>query len=430
MTDTLEWDKRADYALTELVLFILASLVIVIAITLSFALVFLNLDGNQKFISTLRPLFENVLPAAIAFTPVETEKKTAEVNIVFLGRQEREKKKRITRKWVHLYFVLLCFLIVFWAVATFSSSVLYRKSTSCTDLDVEDTDLSCFLLSNEDVPEGIQQIIDEEKGDLVPCDKVEEYIDETNSTFDLEIICYQYVLNPLAAAGIAYGAMKTIAFVIMMGLNVIFIFTKKYRDRLKGNEFPDDKILVAQAVQLFLSFMVIALIIIVIALLHAITSTKNSAFDYLRGEKFYNFSVTVLASVTIVFTLGLFPWWAFEPLEDLTQSTNLDRAIVNDRKKVTKAFHLIVHKAILHQKFSTGIASLLKMVGDIAGGQHDQRNDNSSQSNQQPQQLDGQQHQGNGNSSQSNQQPQQPEQDQQQQQPEQDRQEAGNGTTN
>lgn len=377
-SDTLEWDKRADYAHTELVLFLLTSLVIIIAITVSFALVYLNLDEDKKFISTLRPLFENVLPSAIAFTPVETAEKTAEVNIVFLGRQEREKKKRITRIWIHLYFVLLCFLIVFWAVTTFSSSVLYRKSTSCTDPDVNDTDLNCFLLSNENVPEGVQQIIDDEKGDLVPCDKVEDYIvNQLNGTrFDLEVICYQYVLNPLAAAGIAYGTMKTISFVIITGLNFIFIATKKRRDRQKDNELPKN-ILAVHVIQIVLSLMVIALLIIVIALLHAITPTRNSAFDYLRGEKFYCFSVVVLAPVTIIFTLGLFPWWAFEPLDDPTQSTDLG-AIVDDKKnfKVTNAFHLIVHKAILHQKFSTGIASLLTLVGKSDSETDVQKNGN------------------------------------------------------
>lgn len=375
-TDTLEWEKRSDYALTEMVLFILTSLVIIIAITLSFALVYLNLDGDKKFISSLLPLFENVLPSAIAFTPA----KTAEVNIVFLGRQEREKKKRITRLWIQVYFVLLCFLIVFWAVSTFSSSVLYRKTTSCSDLDVEDTDLSCFLLSNDDIPEGVQQILDDEKNDIVPCDKVEDYIENQlqNSTFDLEVICYEYVLNPLAAAGIAYGAMKTIAFVIITGLSVILIVTRNYRDRERDKELTNGKILIAQAVQLFLSLMIIAVLIIVIALLHAITATRNSAFDYLRGEKFYSFSVVVLAPVTIIFTLGLFPWWAFEPLDDPTQSAKLV-AIVDDKKKVTNAFHLIVHKAILQHKFSTGIDTLLKLVGGLANlpdGQHHEGNSN------------------------------------------------------
>ena len=55
----------------------------------------------------------------------------------------------------------------------FSESVLYKKTSSCTDLSVQDTDLSCFLLSS---PESVQQIIENEEGDLVPCGDVQRFI--------------------------------------------------------------------------------------------------------------------------------------------------------------------------------------------------------------------------------------------------------------
>ena len=385
-TSTFEWDNRASYALTELVLFILTSLVIVIAVTLSFALVYWSTvrgESNKAYLLILRPLFENVLPSAIAFTPVdlpaaETTNETGEpsrkaqsgpnVNIVLLGHQERtsekernrHKKDRIRRLWVQVYFVLLCFLIVLWAVSVFSDSVLYRKTSSCSDHDVQDTDLSCFLLSTRNIPEGVQQIIDDEK-DPVPCKEVQNYINSQNSTYDLEVICYQSILSPLAAVGVAYGAMKTIAFGIILILSVFLILTKKC------NNPSNCKIVIGQTLQLFLSFVISVIVLTMIALLHVVTGARNSAFDYLRGEKFYNFSVTVLTPVTIIFTLGLFPWWAFEPLEDPTKSKE---AYFDEKNgKFTKEFRLIVHKMILHQKFSTGMGPLIKTVVEGAANE-------------------------------------------------------------
>lgn len=369
-TSTFEWDNRASYALTELILFILTSLVIVIAATLSFALIYWSMvrgENNKTYLLILRPLFDNVLPSAIAFTAVDvpavetTRNNRPKVNIVLLGHQERMSKKeknehrkdRIRRLWVQVYLVLLCFLVVLWAVSVFSDSVLYRKTSSCSDHDVEDTDLSCFLISTRNIPEGVQQIIDDEK-DPVPCKKVQNYINSQNSTYDLEVICYQSILSPLAAVGVAYGAMKTIAFGITLILSVILILTKNCND-------PSNcKILIGQTLQLFFSFVITAIVLTVIALLHVVTGARNSAFDYLRGEKFYNFSVVVLTPVTIIFTLGLFPWWAFKPLEDPTESTE---AYFDEKNgKFTREFRLIVHKMILHQKFSTGMGPLIKIV--------------------------------------------------------------------
>lgn len=367
-TSTFEWDNRSSYALTELILFILTSLVIVIAAILSFALVYCSMvrgENNKTYLLILRPLFENVLPSAIAFTPVDltavetTPNSRPKVNIVLLGHQERVSKKEkdehkndgIRRLWVQVYLVLLCFLVVLWAVSVFSDSVLYRKTSSCSDHDVEDTDLSCFLISTRNIPEGVQQIIDNEK-DPVPCKEVQNYINSQNSTYDLEVICYQSILNPLAAVGVAYGAMKTIAFGITLILSVLLILTKNCDD-------PSNcKILIGQTLQIFLSFVITAIVLTAIALLHVVTGARNSAFDYLRGEKFYNFSVVVLTPVTIFFTLGLFPWWAFKQFKDPTESTET----YFENGKFTKEFRLIVHKMILHQKFSTGMGPLIKTV--------------------------------------------------------------------
>ena len=265
MADSLEWNERTHYALTELVLFLITSLVLFLAVLVSFVNSYMHLKRGVSFFSTLRPLFENVLPSAVAFNPEKAKEKDSKqktrsppakgpnsasqatrragvpakkskpvkVDVVFLGHQERSAEHGgvARRIWVHVYFILLCGLIILWAVSVFSDTVLYRKTSSCTDVSLSDTDLTCFLLSNRDIPNGVQQIIDEEPGELVPCGRVQNYIVQNNISYDLEVICYEYQLNPLAALGICYGAMKSIAFTIISILSVLLAFTNKFYHR-------------------------------------------------------------------------------------------------------------------------------------------------------------------------------------------------------
>ena len=169
-----EWNERALYAVTELIFFLLATIVLFLASAALFVYKYVHHRNKVTFFFTLRSLFENILPSAIAFTPATNGR----INLVFLGHQEKSRdqkglccKLNLVRVWVHVYFVILCGLIMMWAVSVFSNSVLYRKTSSCTDLSLADTDMSCFLLSNEDIPDGVKEIIDEEEGDLVPCQK-------------------------------------------------------------------------------------------------------------------------------------------------------------------------------------------------------------------------------------------------------------------
>ena len=270
-----------------------------------------------------------------------------------------------------------------WAVAVFSDTVLYRKTSSCTDLSLQDTDLSCFILSSDDIPEGVQQIIDEEKGDLVPCENVQRYLQSQNISLDLEVICYQYQLNPLAALGVSYGVMKSIAFVIITTLGIILSVTNKLRGRLfeaaentsssvpqppnDSTDFSSPKVLVisratilaVHVLQLLLSIILIIIIAIVLAMLHNnVSGAKNSGLDYLRGEQFYRYSVTVLIPITIIFTVGLFPWWAFKPLDHPPKWKG--REIADE--EIANRIHQFVHKIVLHHKFSTGFTPLIEAV--------------------------------------------------------------------
>ena len=233
-----------------------------------------------------------------------------EIGIVFLGFQEQGytfsgRKKKLVNVWVHVYFTLLCGLVALWFLAIFSDSLFYRKTNSCLDLSVSDTDATCFLLSTRDVPPGVQQILDEEEGELVDCPKVQNYLSRSNSTYDLEVICYQSQLSPLAALGVAYGATKSIVFVIIAVLSGIL----KLSAKLDEKEWPKTLVCVNQII---LSIVVVIIIVVVPPSLHNSGRSRNTSFDFLRGERFYSISVVALLAISTVILLGLFPWWAFK----------------------------------------------------------------------------------------------------------------------
>ena len=160
--------------------------------------------------------------------------------------------------------------------------------------------------------------------------------------------CYQSQLNPLAALGVAYGTMKSIAFIIITVLSVLLRITRKLKNKYK---------IVFVCFQGVLSILVIIGTVAGVSALHKMAGTRNTAFDYLRGERFYHCSVVVLLSVTVVTSVGLFPWWAFQPL-GLPQKLDA-KVLLEDQKQL----HGLVHK--LDQKFSTGVATMIEEAVDF-----------------------------------------------------------------
>ena len=205
----LEWKTQSAYALTELTAFSITLLVVLVTVGFALAIFISYFKTENSFFSILRPLFENVLPTAIAFLQepiINGGKKIDSVSVVFLGYKEQRhlfsgRKRTLVRVWVHVYFTILCSIIILWGLSIFSDTVLYRKTSNCRDPSVKDTDSTCFLLSDRGIPEGVKQIIDDAKG-LVPCEEVQEYLRITNTTYNLEVMCYQSHLNPLAALGV------------------------------------------------------------------------------------------------------------------------------------------------------------------------------------------------------------------------------------
>ena len=371
MSDLLEWSAKIDYVLTELIIFLFTSFILIFISLVSLVVVLMHFKGKNNYSFSVRLLFEMFLPSAIVFTAPPRGERS---KLVLIGHQERSqrsnkgtsdgKRRRqlnLATLWVHIYFVLLCGLVMIWAVSVFSDSVLYRKTSSCNDLSLDDTDLSCFLLSTTGVPEGVQRIIDEEGGGLVPCDAVHRYTTTNNIThFDLEVVCYQYQLNPTAAMGIAYGAMKLVTAAILYIFRVIFFLEEKFckqdiKDESKRKTFKclnlksKHQRVLSHIAQLVLSAVLTITFIAVVAVLHVNSNTRNSGFDLLRGETFYPFSMVVLIPITIIYTMGLFPWWAFESLE---RPPDWDVEGMS-KEEMTRRMDCIIYSVIIHHQFST-----------------------------------------------------------------------------
>ena len=311
----LEWTSRSSYALTELVFFLIVCFLIFATFAIIFLVVLLHFKKKMTYFSLLRPLFQNVFTTAIGFSHKHGEK----IKIVFLGQIQQDDRYfhgdlrgGVARAWVHVYFTLLCSVAVLWFAVVFSSSVLYHKTGTCLDLDIRVSNARCFLLPTEDgVPPEVQEIIDQEEGEVVPCHTLQSYIITHNKTYDVGVICYINQLSPLPALGVAYGTMKTMVFAMVSLITVFFAISKK----IKAPSKKLWKICIIHGAQIGISLILIVLMVIVLSSIHASSNSRNTALDFLKGEQFYHSTVVGLGAVTILFTFGLFPWWAFTPLE-------------------------------------------------------------------------------------------------------------------
>ena len=353
----LHWGTQSAYALTELVFFLITCFVLAATAAIIFTILMIHVKDKVKstgafFFTFVRPILQNIFETAIAFS---LRRKGKSMKVVFLGYQELTRitlswKKKVLRIWVQVYFVLLCSIVVIWFITVFSDAVLYRKTYSCLDLTIRDADMQCFLLEQENIPPGVQAIIDEEEGNAVPCDRVQNYLILTNSTFELEVICYQTFLNPLIAVGVAYGAKKAIVFAIVSLLTVFLSASRM----LKIRHCSVRSICIAHIVQISISFLIIVIMVTIIAFLHGVSGSRNSSYDYLRGEPFFNTSVIALGAISILVTFGLFPWWAFEPLEKVKLSRK-SNVLLRDS----------IHNMILHYQFSSYNDSFVEPDDDL-----------------------------------------------------------------
>ena len=334
----LEWDTRTAYALTELTTFAIGTIVLlaVAAFIAVVVCVFHCRKENDKLkavlslhYSILRAVFSDTLKLENLskrteqnsdYHPVEDQPKESERTMTFSGFLPKSKGKAVA---VHIYFSLLSGLVALWFLAVLSDSLLYRKISTCADLSVNDTDMTCFQLSTRNVPPEVQRIIDEEEGEPVPCTRVQEYITQNNVTFDLEVICYVSQFSPVVALGVAYGATKSFVFAIVVVFNIGLVL---------GSKDVKKFVVVVQALTIIV---VILAILIVPACLHQVSGPRNSVLDYFRGERFFSFAVFFLCGITTIITVGFHPWWAID-YETKASELLMDEIFDSVKKKMDK----------------------------------------------------------------------------------------------
>lgn len=296
----LEWDTRSAYALTEFVLFAIGVAILALMLV-SLGLLFCYFRNSAKYLKVVKSLHRFMLSTVFS--------NSSDFVKILYPKEKREPsppktQSNVGKMAVYIYFTLLSGLVALWYLAVLSDSLFYRKTGTCNDLNANDTDYSCFLLSDRNVPPEVQEIIDEEDGELVPCPRVQDFLRDSNVTYNLEVICYSTQPNPFLALGIAYGATKTIVFLLQVIFKV-FLF-------LAGRGRYVKRCLVVMQV----SFLAAILLFVVIlpATLHGVTGPRNTPIDIFRGERFYPYAAIFLMGLTTIIVSGLTPWWAFKPI--------------------------------------------------------------------------------------------------------------------
>ena len=302
--DVLEWKSRSAYALTEFVVFMIGALIFA-AMLSSLGLLFCHFRNSKKRRRRVKRLHRFLIKTVFSGGDKLVR--------ILYPNERKESKQLLTVKTtrgkiaVHVYFTLLSGLVAFWYLTVFANTAIYRKTGHCHDLHVSDTDLSCFLVSDRNVPPEVQEIIDEGGGELVNCQRVHQFLMTTpNITYDLEVICYAAQLNPFSAMGIAYGSCKTVSYVLQLIFKGFLFFAARGRIL---------RVILIVLQVLFITLMLLFLVIVP-STLHLVDGLRNTPVDILRGEPFVSFSAVVLLGLSTVVVAGLTPWWAYYPIND------------------------------------------------------------------------------------------------------------------
>lgn len=117
--------------------------------------------------------------------------------VYLFGDKEIDGKSRCCSCYTYFYFISVVILAFLWFLAMVVENAVYRKTTTCNDINVEDNSFNCFNVSDEFNPT------------LIDC------TDARNQ--DISVFCYLYQPN-LAAFAIAFSTFKLLLF----GITVCF----------------------------------------------------------------------------------------------------------------------------------------------------------------------------------------------------------------
>ena len=187
---------------------------------------------------------------------------------------------------VHVYFMTMMFLAICWFFVMFVDTAIYRKTTTCNDINVQKNAYVCFDVNADNY----------HRAEPVDCAKV---IDD----LDVHVLCYLRYFNFPTAASIAFSFMQLIVF----GIYVTFAITLYFVAKWKNGKFISIIIWVVSAV------IMVAVIISVVVALDQEDSTQDTGLNFLYGDRVPRYIICGLGCLTVLLLSALSPYcWLIE----------------------------------------------------------------------------------------------------------------------
>jgi len=141
----LQWDTRKAYALTEFTTFAIGTVVLLAVATFSAVVVCYfyrhrNSKNESEKLKTVMSLHRSILRAVFADT-VKMETPSGGTIQTLIFSDYKPQPSFVKKTIVYVYFSLLSGLVALWFLAAFSDSLFYRKTSTCNDVSVKDTDI-------------------------------------------------------------------------------------------------------------------------------------------------------------------------------------------------------------------------------------------------------------------------------------------------
>ena len=178
--------------------------------------VFPNLISTKTYTKNIEGTRESggfvVIDGAYGHVTTEIDEKAEKRQVYLFGDKEFKIERCpcfhpvLVHGYTYFYFILVGIVAFHWFMAMVADNLLYRKTTTCKDINVKDSSFSCFTINNHT---------------LIDCKDVMD---------NVPIICYLYHGLTLAAFGIGFSVFHSIIF----GVTVYFKFAVKIAESKCG----------------------------------------------------------------------------------------------------------------------------------------------------------------------------------------------------
>ena len=175
--------------------------------------------------------------------------------------------------YTYFYFMAVSILAFHWFIAVVAEGIIYSKTTTCSDINLNDTSFACFSVENST---------------LVDCRFAR------NDT-SVDVFCYMYNPN-LAAFGVGFSVFRLMVFVVTLYF--------KFAIKVAGNKYGKYVLVVIQALLTFFWLVVFP------ALLLSVYYRWTSEIYFFYGNSVIRWTMFVLIVVSAVL-VTLVPWCGF-----------------------------------------------------------------------------------------------------------------------